>query len=306
MSRIFVSRPRVRRRCLCLPRFVRNFTLSSPSAITLTSQSTLYACSYWNMVRSPSLASALVAAAAAPPCHASFFVQTHLHRRYSRNNSGMSLSLLHHHPSSSFASSSSSSRRRKSASINYVHNGDEKNEEHSNEPKTKKELDITQLNQKPQITPNFLDTILEIPDPKLFTGDLLFLLIVNFLLQIASEVSTSEFWLNGGFYQPIAMPSTTLLGVVVRDSKMSIAWILSALWNRSYAYSSVSNDETAVKVAIQVWIDYCSLRILLELGESIGFTHLTVNIWSLGMEVWYTVVIMAFFRLAYSRMTLFR
>ncbi len=211
------------------------------------------------MVRSPSLASALVAVAAAPPCHArgfgasSFFVQTHLHRRYSRNNSGMSLSLLHHHPSSSFvsSSSSSSSRRWKSASINYVHNGDEKNEEHSNEPKTKKELDITQLNQKPQITPNFLDTILEIPDPKLFTGDLLFLLIVNFLLQIASEVSTSEFWLNGGFYQPIAMPSTTLLGVVVRDSKMSIAWILSALWNRSYAYSSVSNDETAVKVAIQ-------------------------------------------------------
>ncbi len=249
-----------------------------------------------NMVRSPSLACVLVAAAAAP-CYArsssSCFVQTQLYRRYTRNND-ISWTLLHR-------SLASSSRRWKSATINYLHNEDEDKED-PNEPKTKKELDT--MNQKQQVL-NFVDTILEIPDPRLFAGDLLFLLIINFLLQIASEVSTSEFWLNGGFHQPIAMP-TTLVGVMVRDSKMSIAWILSALWNRSYAYSSVSNDETAIKVAIQVWIDHCSLRILLELGESIGFTHSTIDIWSLGMEVWYTVVIMAFFRLAYSRMTLFR
>jgi hypothetical protein len=78
------------------------------------------------------------------------------------------------------------------------------------------------------------------------------------------------------------------------------------LWNRSYSFSSVSDDETALKVAFQVWVDYCSLRILLELGESIGFTHSTISAWNLGMEVWYTLVIMAFFRLAYSRLTLFR
>lgn len=254
-----------------------------------------------------------MAAATAPPCYArvsqitccrstSFFVHTHRHRRCIKNNDLKSnLSLLHRPSMSSFTASSS--QRWKFATIKYLHNGDEQKDD-PNTPK--EELNPTRnQNQKQQI-PNFIDTILEIPDPKLFAGDLLFLLIINFLLQIASEVSTSEFWLNGGFlHQPITMP-TTLLGVIVRDSKMSIAWTLSALWNRSFSSSSVSDDQTAIKVAIQVWVDHCSLRVLLELGESIGFTHSTINVWGLGMEIWYTVVIMAFFRLAYSRMTMLR
>lgn len=241
------------------------------------------------MVRSPALASALMAAAAASPCYArtsqiigcstaAFVVQTH-RRRYIN---------------------SISSQQWKSTIIHHMHDDDKNSAEDSNTPK--KELDLRNLKQQ---IPNFMDTMLEIPDPRLFAGDLLFLLIINFLLQIASEVSTTEFWLNGGFHQPITMP-TTLLGVMVRDSKMSIAWTLSALWNRSYSYSSVSDDKTAIKVALQVWVDYCSLRILLELGASIGFTHSMIDIWSLGMEIWYTAIIMAFFRWAYSRMSFFR
>lgn len=258
-------------------------------------------------MKSPALVHSLMAAAAAPSCSArsypingyvasSFFVQTRRHRRCIKNNA-MRFSLLHR-PSLSFTALS---QRWKSATIRYVHDGDN-NDDDPNNKKAQGELEPK--SRKQQIL-NFLDTLLEIPDPRLFAGDLLFLLIINFLLQIASEVSTSEFWLNGGFHQPITMP-TTLLGVMVRDSKMSIAWTLSALWNRSYSYSSVSDDETAVKVAFQVWVDYCSLRILLELGESIGFTHSTISAWNLGIEVWYTLVIMAFFRLAYSRLTLFR
>lgn len=246
------------------------------------------------MVRSPTLASALMAAVAAPSCYArtsqfircsasSFVVQPH-RRRCTNNNS---------------ISSSSSSQRWKSR-IHRMHNDDKNSDEDSNAQK--KELNLRNLKQK---IPNFMDTMLEIPDPRLFAGDLLFLLIINFLLQIASEVSTTEFWMNGGFNQSVTMP-TTLLGVMVRDSKMSIAWTLSALWNRSYSYSSVSDDKTAIKVALQVWVDYCSLRILLELGSSIGFTHSMIDIWSLGMEVWYTAIIMAFFRWAYSRMSFFR
>lgn len=251
-----------------------------------------------------------MAAAAAPPCYArvsrinccgstTFFVHINCRRRYIKNTDVMSNLSLLHRPLSSFTASSS--QRCKSATIKYMHNGDEQKDDPK---KPKEELDSTR-NQKRQI-PNLIDTILEIPDPKLLAGDLLFLLIINFLLQIASEVSTSKFWLNGGFlHQSITLP-TSLLGVVVRDSKMSIAWTLSALWNRSFSSSSVSDDQTAIKVAIQVWVDYCSLRVLLELGESIGFTHSTINILSLGMEVWYTVVIMAFFRLAYSRMNILR
>ena len=148
--------------------------------------------------------------------------------------------------------------------------------------------------------PSFMDAMLEIPDPRLLSGDLLFLLMINFLLQIANEMSDSDFWLNGGFGQPVTMP-TSLLAVIVRDSKMSISWVLAAIWNRSYSSSSVSDDKTAIKVALQVWVDYCSLRILLELGESFLFTHSSISIWIIAREVWYTAIVMSFFRWAYSR-----
>jgi len=149
-------------------------------------------------------------------------------------------------------------------------------------------------------SPSFLDAMLEIPDPRLLAGDLLFILMINFLLQIANEVGDPEFWMNGGFSQPVTMP-TTLLAVVVRDSKMSIAWLLGALYNRSYAYSSVEDDKKALKKALNIWVDYCSLRILLELGESFLFTHSGIDIWLLGREAWYTLIVMSFFRLAYGR-----
>ncbi len=137
--------------------------------------------------------------------------------------------------------------------------------------------------------------MLEIPDARLLAGDLLFLLKINFLLQIANEVSDSDFWLNGGFGQPVMMP-TSLLAVIVRDSKMSISWVLAAIWSRSYSSSSVSDDKTAIKVALQVWVDYCSLRILLELGESFLFTHSSISMGMIAREVWYTAIVMSFFR----------
>jgi len=146
--------------------------------------------------------------------------------------------------------------------------------------------------------PALLDALLEVPDPRLLAGDLLFLLIVNFLLQIANEVGDPEFWRHGGFGQPVTLP-TTLLGVIVRDSKMSLAWVAGALWNRGYA--SAPDGATAATTALRVWVDYCSLRILLELGESLLVTHSAVNVWSLGREAWYTAIIMVFFRSAYSR-----
>lgn len=145
-----------------------------------------------------------------------------------------------------------------------------------------------------------LDSLLEIPDSQLLAGDLLFILVINFLLQIANEVSEPSFWLSGGFSQPVTMP-VTLLGVVVRDSKMSISWVLSALWNRGYSSSSVADDETAVKKTLQIWIDYFSIRILIELGTSLLITHSAVGGWLLFREVWYTALVMTFFRICYGR-----
>ena len=146
----------------------------------------------------------------------------------------------------------------------------------------------------------FLDSLLEIPDSQLLAGDLLFILVINFLLQIANEVSEPSFWLSGGFSQPVTMP-VTLLGVVVRDSKMSISWVLSALWNRGYSSSSVADDETAVKKTLQIWIDYFSIRIIMELGLSLLITHSAVGGWLLFREVWYTALVMTFFRICYGR-----
>jgi len=182
-------------------------------------------------------------------------------------------------------------RRRNSATINYMTNYDGEDKEDINETPTER---------PDKNLPAFFDALLEIPDPRLLAGDLLFILIINFLLQIASDVGNPGFWHNGGFLQPVTMP-TTLLAVIVRDSKMSIAWVIGAIWNRAYSSSSVSDDETAVKIALQIWVSYCSSRILLDLGESLLFTHSGIDIGMLGQEAWYTAIVMAFFRLAYGR-----
>lgn len=149
--------------------------------------------------------------------------------------------------------------------------------------------------------PNFLDAFLEVPDARLLGGDVLSVLIVNFLLQIADEVTTSEFWAQGGFFQPITLP-TTLLAVVVRDSKMTLSWVLSGLWNRAYSSSSVHNDNAAAREAFSVWVDYFSIRASTELGYSLLFSHLPIDLWALCREAWYVLFIMASYRIIYSRL----
>lgn len=184
-----------------------------------------------------------------------------------------------------------------SASIYFMANYDNDDDLNKDTNNSSTEIDPKRPDKKISA---FMDAMLEIPDPRLLAGDLAFILIINFLLQIANEVGDPDFWMNGGFAQPVTMP-TTLLDVVVRDSKMSIAWVLSALYQRSYSSSSVSDDKTAVKIASQIWVDYCSIRIVLELGGSFLFTHTSINLLLLGREFWYTLLVMAFFRLAYGR-----
>jgi hypothetical protein len=63
----------------------------------------------------------------------------------------------------------------------------------------------------------------------------------------------------------------------------------------------VADDETAVKRTLDVWVNYFSIRILLELGGSALVTHTPVDGWMLAREVWYTAIVMVFFRVAYGR-----
>ena len=153
---------------------------------------------------------------------------------------------------------------------------------------------------KNKLTPSFIDALLEIPDTRLFLGDVLFLLIINFLLQIGAEIGSPDYWANGGLLQPMTFP-VTLSTVVARDSKMSISWILAALWNRSYSSSAVESDNVAIKNTMQIFVDYCSLRILFELGTSLLLTHTAVDVWEFGTEAWYTLIVMSGFRIAYGR-----
>lgn len=215
---------------------------------------------------------------------------TYARRAHSRNTAFIQNRNLLVHPPSTVGAF----QRNHFATVNHMTSNNDDDKEDLNETE---QFDPKRPDKN---LPAFLDAMLEIPDPRLLAGDLLFILIINFLLQIASEVGDPVFWQNGGFFQPVTMP-TTLLAVMVRDSKMSIAWVLAAIWRRSYSSSSVADDETSVKIALQIWVDYCSLRILLELGESLLLTHSGINVWMLGQEAWYTAIVMAFFRLAYGR-----
>ncbi|KAL3805986.1 hypothetical protein ACHAW5_005163 [Stephanodiscus triporus] len=230
-------------------------------------------------MKSPGFAFALMVTATGPASSRTFQYDVRIASYVQAQRRKCKLGLL----SSQHPSSVGSWKRYRSATINRMTKNDDDDDDEGG-----KKL------------PSFMDAMLEIPDPRLLAGDLLFILIINFLLQIANEVSDSDFWMNGGFGQPMTMP-TSLLAVIVRDSKMSIAWVLGGLWNRSYSSSSVSDDETAILVALKVWVDYCSLRILLELGDSILFTHSTISMWIIAREVWYTAIVMSFFRWAYSR-----
>ena len=118
-----------------------------------------------------------------------------------------------------------------------------------------------------------------IQEPTLLVGDLVSLLLTCQLLGLVDVLSTQEFWNNGGFAQPVDLsPSglSSLETLVKRDSLMSIAWVLSSIRNRGYFISSVLDDMTAIKCAFTIFIDYCSLLIILTLVFAFGLSKTAI------------------------------
>jgi len=143
---------------------------------------------------------------------------------------------------------------------------------------------------------------LEIPVPRLLTVDIIGCLVSCELLGLADVMSDNQFWLNGGFFQPLLAVPITLGTLVQRDSVTSVAWILAALVKNGYSESAVfSDDSSTLKCAATIWLDYCSIRIVLALLSSALLTHLPVDGLDLARQCWFTACVLLTFRYIFSK-----
>jgi hypothetical protein len=143
---------------------------------------------------------------------------------------------------------------------------------------------------------------LEIAVPRLLTVDIIGCLVSCELLGLADVMSDNQFWLDGGFAQPIPGVPITLGTLMQRDSVTSVAWILAALIKNGYSQSAVfSDDSSTLKCAATIWLDYCSIRIVLALLSSALLTHLPVDGLDLVRQCWFTACVLLTFRYIFSK-----
>ena len=143
-----------------------------------------------------------------------------------------------------------------------------------------------------------------IQEPRLLVGDLVSILLSCQLLGLVDILDTPEFWTKGGFAQPIDLSPegvSTLGTLVKRDSVMSIAWVLSSIKNNGYSIGTVIDDITAIKCALTIFIDFCSLLIIFAL--TFAFTsNAPVDAVEILRESYYTILVLGAFRVVFGRL----
>ena len=139
-----------------------------------------------------------------------------------------------------------------------------------------------------------------IPDRDLLAGDLLALILVAQLFGFTDAILDPDFIPNGGFNAPIPVIPATLSTLVARLSVMDIAWVLASLKSRGYNPEAVADDLSALKCGLTIWLDHCSLRIILAIVLAI-FSHSSVEGMDLLRQMWFTLPIMLGFRVIYCR-----
>jgi len=142
-----------------------------------------------------------------------------------------------------------------------------------------------------------------IEEPRLLAGDMVSVLLTCQLLGLVDVLNTPEFWLSGGFAQPVGlMPEgvSTLGTLVKRDSLMSIAWLLSSIKNRAYTISTVIDDLTAIKCAFTIFIDYCSFLIIFAFGASF-MAKSPIDGVEILRQSYFTILMLCTFRVLYGR-----
>ena len=145
-----------------------------------------------------------------------------------------------------------------------------------------------------------ISDLIEVEDKQLIAGDMLSLLVVAFLLGFHNAVMDPTFLPNGGFAAPIPPVPKTLGTATIRFSEIGLAWIFSSLCNRGYTYSAVESDQSALKSSIAIWVDHCSIRIVIALVIA-ALHHAPVDALDILKQLWFTLPLMTAFRIFYGR-----
>jgi hypothetical protein len=170
--------------------------------------------------------------------------------------------------------------------------------------KQKDKRTTSSSNSSPNSSPNDND-IFFIEEPRLLIGDIISLLLACQLMGLVDVLNTPEFWISGGFAQPVDLSpeggSTSTLGTLVkRDSVMSIAWVVSSIKNRGYTLGTIVDDLTAIKCSFAIFLDYCSILIIFALVQAFG-TNASVNAIEIVRQSYYTILMICSFRFIYGR-----
>ena len=109
----------------------------------------------------------------------------------------------------------------------------------------------------------------QIDDIGLLTSDLLAIAIASQLMGLLDIVNDPSFIANGGWTQPIPAIPSTLGTLIQRFATLSVLWIIAALNRRdTYTAKSIETDEAAIKNAVQIWITFCLVGIILAVTVS--------------------------------------
>lgn len=157
-----------------------------------------------------------------------------------------------------------------------------------------------ELVRKSKREPMTWDEFSTVEDKQLLQGDMVAIWVVALLLGLCNAVDDPSFVVNGGWAAPIPLVPPTLGSTLTTFSQIGLAWVLSALYNRAYQPMAVDSDEISWKVAVAIWVDHCSIRILLALVVAIA-SHSPVDVFTLWVQLWLTLPVLTVFRVAYGR-----
>ena len=106
--------------------------------------------------------------------------------------------------------------------------------------------------------------------PGLIVGDLLSIAIACQLLGLVDVLSDSEFWKNGGWFQPvnIASSTSTLPALIQRFSISSISWIAAATVGKGISAASVGSSDVALNQSLKLLIPFAVILSSFEITSA--------------------------------------
>uniref|UniRef100_A0A7S1BGV6 Transmembrane protein 147 n=1 Tax=Corethron hystrix TaxID=216773 RepID=A0A7S1BGV6_9STRA len=144
-------------------------------------------------------------------------------------------------------------------------------------------------------------TIPVIDDTFLLAGDVLVLFVSGLAVALSNVVSDPSFAASGGWTQPIPLIPLSLGSTINKVSVMGLAWIVAAIKSNAYSASATSEFNIALKCVVSVWVDYCSIQVIITLGVAF-LNHASADGENLLLQLVYTFTFMSFWRVLYVRL----